>query len=49
MPPKLIDSVRAYLKKQGNLKIVLLFKYKGAILPVVHEKGEIRVHEQTRT
>ena len=37
------------ITKQGNFFYVLLFNYKSAILPVVHEKGEVKVHEQTRT
>ena len=36
------------ITKQGNFFYVLLFNYKSAILPVVHEKGETKVHEQTR-
>ena len=36
------------ITKQGNFFYVLLFNYKSAILPVVHEKGGIKVHEQTR-
>ena len=36
------------ITKQGNFFYVLLFNYKSAILPIVHEKGEIKVHEQTR-
>ena len=42
-------KVNKQYNKARQFFYVLLFNYKSAILPIVHEKGEIKVHEQTRT